>query len=375
MSLLDILLGRQAQVNEQPIQYNMPPLQYNPNLGNNGLPVQTQNSPALKLIQLPMPKTAPTNTFESSQNGLIPGVDYSQGDYNNLIKQGLINPSVNMELRAAPEKTGILDDLLNGVKDNYTNSFNVNNLRTNDSKSIVNRVGEGIGTGLRVLNSPTGRGLITAGIVSATGGSPLQAMTYGATAGVRNQNFVMQDKLYRKALEDQGVDTSNLSGYMTAEDYDKISNGQYKNAYTKYLNDKLNNTKNSKVMSVRQLMDVSPEFKAYMNRQYDFSNGQNADLLDEPMPVDMIKNTGWLPKEVNVNSHVSGSTTKNIVKSGTSTSNIVHSGGTNSTKTNYGAKYQNPNNPKTKIMVDKNGNRAEVEVDGSGKPIRVIKDL
>lgn len=315
MNLLDMLLGHKSQTIEQPINFipgNAPPQQNN---NWNEAPIRNQH---------------------------------------------------------IPEKTGLLQELINGYRDNRYNKFDPENLNPVKNKSTANKIGEGFGSLVRFSDSPLGRFAETAGLVGATGGSGLQALGYGATAGLTNQKVKTEDSLYRDQLKQDGIDTSNISGYLNSTDYNNITNAKYKNAYQEYLLDRSEGTKNSKTMTIGELMNVSPEYKKYIMSQYDFSNGQNEELLQQELPVDMLKNTGWLPKEVNVNTHASGTTTKNIVKSGNSTSTINYTGGTHSTKDNYGSK--NPR-PITKIMTDAQGHKAEVEVDKNGKAIRVIKEL
>lgn len=165
----------------------------------------------------------------SYQQPLV-GIDMSQQDYNNAENQGLLpeNTMMSAGVKENPRVGGLLRDFSSGLNDNLNNRFNVDNLEPSN-KGLATRIGEGIGTGLRVLNSPVGRGLLTAGIVGASGGNGLQALAYGATAGVKNQNLVTQDKMYRKALEDNGIDTSNISGYIDGDMYKNYTMGVYRN--------------------------------------------------------------------------------------------------------------------------------------------------
>jgi len=344
MSLLDMLLGRQAQVNEKPIVFE--PLQLPQNQPQ---PQQqpAQQSPLLKQIML------------NNNGGMI-----SQADINKFYHDGMMNaqnqqmeeqPIISGGLDATPEKTGLLQDLISGYKDNANNGFQVDNLRPVADKSLANKVGESFGTFKRFATSPYGAGLLSAAVGTAMGGDGAAALSAGLNAGTKNQTMANQDKLYRESLKNEDIDTSNISGYLNSDDYEKITNANYKNAYRKYLMDKTVTTAKSKTITLGELMNVSPEYKKYIMSQYDFSNGQNADLLEQEMPVDMLKNTGWLPKEVNMN--YSGHTSKEIHKSGSTTSNIVHSGGTNSTKTNYGAKYPEPVKDGTVIRNKETGER------------------
>lgn len=253
MSLLDFLLGHNAQTIEQPITFA--PLQPNSNLGQDGYPIQqniVQNKtpqkkiPLLKSIQIPMPQSQTSQNQQINPVNPMIGADVSQQDYNNLSNQGMlpsqINPQYSMGLTNKPETTGLLQDLASGYKDNLTNGFNPDNLRSDPNKSIANKVGEGLGTVTRFLNSPAGRFALTAGLVGATGGTPLQSLAYGATAGVGNQQLSTQDKMYRKALEDNGIDTSNIGGYIDGDMYKNYSLGEYRNGMLGLGNKKLSHS-------------------------------------------------------------------------------------------------------------------------------------
>lgn len=180
----------------------------------------------------------------SYQQPLV-GIDMTQQDYDNAQKQGLLpeqNGMVSMGAAENPRKGGLLRDFSNGLNDNLHNSFNINNLENDNNKGFANRIGEATGTGLRFLNSPAGRGLLTAGIVGSTGGNGLQALTYGTTAGVTNQKLKTQDQLYRKALQDEGIDTSDINGYIDGDTYQKYSLSNYRNGMLRLGNKKLSST-------------------------------------------------------------------------------------------------------------------------------------
>lgn len=100
---------------------------------------------------------------------------------------------------------GILPDIFNGARENYNNKFDLNNLDdklTQDgrNKGFAYRIGEGLGSVGRFLESPAGRALIVGGLVGASGGSGLEALAYGASAGAGNQQNRYNDKLYRNDL-------------------------------------------------------------------------------------------------------------------------------------------------------------------------------
>ena len=168
----------------------------------------------------------------------------------------LVNPSIenennveydnygNTQLNTAigtPRRTGgFFNDFANGAKENYNNGFQISNL-LNDfgkNKGVGYRLGEGLGTIGRIAQSPLGRAAITAGLVGLTGGSALQALTFGGMAGAGNQYNILRDKMYRNELSNQGIDTSNLKGYVNDNTFNKVleakrlqDNAEFKRMY------------------------------------------------------------------------------------------------------------------------------------------------
>jgi hypothetical protein len=139
----------------------------------------------------------------------------------------LINSGVSL----APREGGLLRDIAQGYKENSRNAFNVDNLGdaitdNGRKKGISYRLGEGIGTLARIGDSPLGRGLITAGIIGASGGSGLEALAFGGSAGVMNQANRTQDSIYRKQLKDLGMseeEVDSIRGYITGDTYKNIA--------------------------------------------------------------------------------------------------------------------------------------------------------
>lgn len=115
------------------------------------------------------------------------------------------NGAISATISENPRVGGVLPNLMNGFKENVNNGFNIENLTDNigsdgRNKGLAYRIGEGLGTAARVLDSPFGRGLLTAGIVGGTGGSGLEALVYGGNSGVLNQNLRNNDRIYRNDL-------------------------------------------------------------------------------------------------------------------------------------------------------------------------------
>lgn len=136
--------------------------------------------------------------------------DARNGMFNNYSVTGL-----NMKRQG-----GLLPDIAEGFRENYNNPFRVNNIGENQGWG--RRIGEGLGTVGRFIDSPAGRGLITAGLIGAVGGNPAQMLGYGLSAGVGRQNYQTADKIYRQQLKQMGYtddDLNNIRGNVTPEIY------------------------------------------------------------------------------------------------------------------------------------------------------------
>lgn len=142
-----------------------------------------------------------------------------------------------------PRTGGILRDISGGYQENRFTPASLDNLGQNTladgrQKGFAYRLGEGFGSISRLANSPLGRGLIVGGLVSATGGNPLQALAFGGGATMLNQQNVLKDQMYRKDLESQGIDTSGIRGYMGDNVYGQLlkakqlkDNAEYRKMY------------------------------------------------------------------------------------------------------------------------------------------------
>ena len=146
---------------------------------------------------------------------------------------------------ATINRPGLLQDISKGYEENRFTPASLDNLQQNTlangrEKGFAYRLGEGLGSLARLGNSPLGRGLITGGIVGATGGNGLEALTYGAGATMLNQGNVLKDQLYRRELEKYGFDTSGIKGYISDDTFNKYlqskqmqDNAEYRNLLLK----------------------------------------------------------------------------------------------------------------------------------------------
>lgn len=151
-------------------------------------------------------------------------------------------PIAEIGVTEAPRVGGLLNDIRSGARENFATGFAAPNWEetiTPDGrkKGLGYRFGEGLGSFARFAESPLGRGLIMAGIVGGAGGSGLEALGYGAGAGLLNQQSRMKDKMYRNELEKMGFDTTGIAGYVGDDTFNKIyqskqlqDNAEYRNA-------------------------------------------------------------------------------------------------------------------------------------------------
>lgn len=120
-----------------------------------------------------------------------------------------------------PQNTPVrnwLKDFASGYNDNYKNRWGNTDLP--QEKSWGTRIGEGLGTIGRFVDSPLGRGLIAGGLNSALGYD--NSLQEGLNAFVGRQNAQTADRVYRKQLGQMGYtdqDLSNITGNITPTIY------------------------------------------------------------------------------------------------------------------------------------------------------------
>lgn len=181
---------------------------------------------------------------------------------NSGVNDGTLSATINNPHREG----GFLNDLQSGFNENLTTRFAPQNLVGNGG-SLARKIGEGFGTALRFADSPLGRGVLVGGAIGALGGTPAEMAAYGLGTTALNQGNRTADKLYRDNLAEQGIDTSNLKGYLNDDIYRNISLNNYR----------MNNTLNNEVRDVIKLLQngsISPEqASAYLQSLgYDFGN-------------------------------------------------------------------------------------------------------
>ena len=131
-------------------------------------------------------------------------------------------------------RPGLLNDLASGYRENYVTGFAAPNLgqqQTADGrqKGFGYRLGEGLGSVGRFIDSPLGRGLIAAGLNSALGYD--NSLQEGLTAAVGRQNAQTADRVYRNQLKQMGFgedELNNIRGNITSDMYKNIVSNAYK---------------------------------------------------------------------------------------------------------------------------------------------------
>ena len=144
----------------------------------------------------------------------------------NLAQTGQFNNyPIRAGLTGGQRQGGFLNDVYNGYQENYQNSFNPNNLAP-QHKSWATRLGEGLGSVGRFIDSPLGRGLIAYGLNNALGYD--DSVIEGLNAFIGRQNAQTADNIYRQNLANNGIDLSGIRGNVTSDVYKNVSNDIYR---------------------------------------------------------------------------------------------------------------------------------------------------
>lgn len=139
---------------------------------------------------------------------------------------------VDVSISKNPKVGGLLPDIAAGYRENSASPLELNNLQTNitpdgRNKGAAYRFGEFAGTAARLLDNPLVRGGIAYGLSKSMGDR--RPLVEGLTAAVGTQQNRMKDQLYRNALEEQGVDTSKIRGYLGDDTFKNYSLANYRN--------------------------------------------------------------------------------------------------------------------------------------------------
>lgn len=112
-----------------------------------------------------------------------------------------INPEGKTELVTHSNfKPGLLNDIAAGYQENRSTPISLNNFGENQNKGAAFKIGEGLGSIGRFIDSPLGRGVLTGAAIGLLGGNPAQMLAYGGTATALNQGNRLRDRAYRQQL-------------------------------------------------------------------------------------------------------------------------------------------------------------------------------
>ena len=117
----------------------------------------------------------------------------------------------------------MLSDFAKGYNDNYNNRWGNTDLP--QQKNFITRMGEGLGTVGRFIDSPLGGGLMAGVLNSALGYD--NSLREGLTAYVGRKDAQTADRVYRKQLSQMGYtdqDLSNIQGDITPSIYKNLAN-------------------------------------------------------------------------------------------------------------------------------------------------------
>jgi hypothetical protein len=157
-------------------------------------------------------------TFRDKLTNALLGVQAAPTDHIDIS-----GDTINMGVSENPRVGGLLNDFASGYRENYNNRFNLNNFGDNDidydrKKGFGYRLGEGLGTLGRFVDSPLGRFTLAAGLNSALGYN--NSLQEGLTAAVGRQNAQTADRVYRQQLSQMGYsedDLNNITGNITPQ--------------------------------------------------------------------------------------------------------------------------------------------------------------
>lgn len=200
-------------------------------------------------------------SLEQIQQGFTQGLNYgnpeiaklqddlgiAKPDTNNkmqldMAKSGMFNLPDTLHSGTSNRQGGLLNDFVGGLRENYTNAFDAENLAPNANKGAATRFGEGIGTALRFFDKPIGRGLLAGAAALALGGGAGDALAYGLGTGVGRQTYMTKDKAYRQQLKEMGLDAAEVDaipGNITDDVFKNIVASAQAKAMTQWRIDQL----------------------------------------------------------------------------------------------------------------------------------------
>lgn len=186
-----------------------------------------------------------------------------------LARQGQFNsPSIQNDTQ---ERQGFINKLANGLYDfrrgyqeNKTTAFAPENMQSDKSKGLMNRLGEAVGTASRLAESPGVRGLI------ATGASALMGNPFALAQGYKFANEGAMSRLYQDALAKNGINADpGLFGTINREGFNALLTPQMKELDRQIQRDKLDETiRHYLAMEENQRMSAEARARDAQTREY-----------------------------------------------------------------------------------------------------------
>ena len=188
-----------------------------------------------------------------------------------------------------PRVGGLFNDIMNGAKENFATGFAAPNLfddTTSDgrNKGFAYRLGEGLGTAGRFLESAPGRALLTAGAVGLAGGNGADMLAYGLQGGALNNRLRTQDRMYRDEMI-----RNAYSSLVNSQEFAAM-NPEQKQAALNNLQNQVNNMRGyvtddmyKNFVNAQQLRDNADWKRLYFNNQQEqnkIMNQLRQDQLD-----------------------------------------------------------------------------------------------
>lgn len=250
------------------------------------------------------------------------GINIPQTDEEKeLARVGQFNkPTLSVGTANDMRQGGLLNDLVSGFRENYTQGFDVNNL-VPQNKGLATKIGEGLGTLARFYDKPIGRFAAAAGLSALTDG--VNPMNEGITAYVGRQNNLTQDKVYRNQLKQMGMseeDVNAIPGIVNSDVFKTITSAM------RY---------NNQRVTWGQLAQISPRIAQIVE--------QNPELEDTFIPINLARDIYGLKQETaqgkmaetKAKTEKTQAETKQVgepnvtinIKKGGTTSRIIHEGG------------------------------------------------
>ena len=199
---------------------------------------QVQNLPGqgLTLQERLMGQEMPTNDSINMDAELLKGINTNTPEFRESmgLYEGEENPMASISVSNPKRVGGILPDLAKGYNENYATGFAAPNwgerqIDDGRQKGFAYRLGEGLGSVGRFIDSPIGRGLMAAGLNNALGYD--NSLQEGLTAAIGRQNAQTADRVYRNQLKQMGFgedELNNIRGNITSDMYKNIVSNAYK---------------------------------------------------------------------------------------------------------------------------------------------------